>query len=189
MGRLTRRSLQDTLPPVHLRQSERAPPTPARGRHWMEDPDCHCKMEDPGIVLCYAADELVHDAVGEPGSPVTRGPTPAVSASRLRDYIFRTILSTLLSEDENCVVQKASGAGTSFFHTVFHRVSQDQYYRVVQKLRRVFITDQTPTADWSRLVARDSAPPLVTLLQVVGGSGVGQVQMSTQSFGDGIFKY
>ena len=102
---------------------------------------------DHGIVLCYAADELVHDAVGEPGSPVARGPTPAVSASRLRDYYLPNDFSTQLSEDENCVVQKDSGAGTSFFHTVFHRVSQDQYHRVVLQLRRVFITDQTPTAD------------------------------------------
>ena len=69
-----------------------------------------------GIVLCYA---VLHAAVGEPGSPVPRGPTPAVSASRLREYIFRIILGTSLSEAENCVVEKASEAGISYFHTLF----------------------------------------------------------------------
>ena len=45
-------------------------------------------------------------------------------ASRLREYIFRIILATSLSEDENCVVEKASEAGTSYFHMVFNRESQ-----------------------------------------------------------------
>ena len=70
-----------------------------------------------------------------------------MSASRLREYIFRTILATPLSEDENCVAEKASEAGTSYFHMVFHRESQDQYHRVVQQLTRVFITNHTQTAE------------------------------------------
>ena len=87
---------------------------------------------DPGIVLLYAADEVVDAAVGEPGSPVPRGQTPAVSAARLREFVFRTIvLGTSLSHAENCVVEKASRAGTTYFHTVFHRMDQDQYHSVV----------------------------------------------------------
>ena len=39
-----------------------------------------------------------------------------MSVSRLREYIFRIILATSRSEDENCVVEKASEAGTSYFH-------------------------------------------------------------------------
>ena len=86
---------------------------------------------------------------------------PSVSAARLREFIFRTILATPLSQDDNCVVEKkASKAGISYFHTVFHRMSQDQYHCVVQQLTRVFITNQTQTADWSCRVA------LVTLLGV-----------------------
>ena len=141
-----------------------------------------------GIVLCYAADEVLHAAVGEPGSPVPRGPTPAVSASRLREYIFRIILGTSLSEAENCVVEKASEAGISYFHTLFHRTNQDQYHSVVQQ---VFITNQTHTADWSCRVAHDPAPALVTLLCVWRGSGTDSVymHMTTQSFGAGIFRY
>ena len=144
------------------------------------------RVGHPGIVLCYAADQALHDAVGEPGSPVARGPTPAVSAARLREFIFRTILATPLSQDDNCVVEKASKAGISYFHTVFHRMSQDQYHRVVQQLTRVFITNQTQTADWSCRVARDPAPALVTLLGVIGGAGT---YMNPQSFGAGVFKY
>ena len=94
---------------------------------------------------------------------VPRGEGPAVSAARLREFIFRTILATLLSQDDNCVVEKASKAGISYFHTVFHRMSQDQYHRVVQQLTRVFI--------WSCRVACDPAPALVTLLGVIGGAG------------------
>ena len=39
---------------------------------------------------------------------------PSVSAARLREFIFRTILATPLSQDDNCVVEKkASKAGTT----------------------------------------------------------------------------
>ena len=84
---------------------------------------------------------------------VPRGEGPAVSAARLREFIFRTILATLLSQDDNCVVEKASTRCSS----------QDQYHRVVQQLTRVFI--------WSCRVACDPAPALVTLLGVIGGAG------------------
>ena len=140
---------------------------------------------NPGIVLVYTPDEVVDAAVAQPGSPVTRGQTPAVSAARLREYIFRTILSTPLSEAANCVVEKASRTGTTYFLTVFHRMSQDAYHSVVQLLAGTFITNNTATADWSCRVCRAPAPALVTLLRVDGG-GAGSHPVS---FGEGIFRY
>ena len=111
-----------------------------------------------------------------------------MSTSRLREYIFRIILATPLSEDENCVVEKASEAGTSYFHMVFHRESQDQYHCVVQQLTRCFVgspllrffslvpTQETaPAGAFRQTDTRQSAQPdwaQVSLSCVIGHGGM-----------------
>ena len=111
-----------------------------------------------------------------------------MSASRLREDIFRIILATPLSEDENCVVEKASVAGTSYFHMVFHRESQDQYHCVVQQLTRCFVgspllrffslvpTQETaPAGAFRQTDTRQSAQPdwaQVSLSCVIGHGGM-----------------
>ena len=146
------------------------------------------RMEYPGIVLCYAADAVVHAAAGEPGSPVPQGSTPAVSAERLREFIFRAILGTPLGLAENCVVEKMTEDGVVYFKTLFQRMDQDLFHSVVQRVTREFMTNQTATAQWSRRVSRDPASALVKLVRVSGGAGRGSVFMTVQYFGAGIFR-
>ena len=86
------------------------------------------------IVLCD------HSALGQSGSPVSQGPTPAISAERLRDFVYRTIIrATPLNEKDHGVVEFASPTGIVYFKTLFHRLDRDDYYRVVQHLTQVFI--------------------------------------------------
>ena len=115
---------------------------------------------NPGIVLCYAADTVVHPAVGEPGSPVPQGSTPStpsVLAEWLREFTFQSILDTPLGLAENCVVEKMTDDRVVYFKTLFHRVDQDLFHSVVQRIIREFVTNQTATAQWSRRVSRDPA--------------------------------
>ena len=139
--------------------------------------------------IVYASDAAVHQALGQPGAPVPQGATPAVSAERLHDFIYMTIRGTPLSETEHCVVEAATVGGMVYDKTIFHRLPQDLYFRIIQHLAREFVTNQTPTATWSRRVCRPPASPLVTLIRVVGGVGSGSVFMMAEAFAEGIFRH
>ena len=78
-----------------------------------------------------------------------------------------------MAEEDNGV-EKEEGA---YFHEVFHRLSQDTYHHVVNRLKRVFVLDNTSVARWSVQVATPPNPPLASLLRVGGGVGQGQVYL------------
>ena len=51
--------------------------------------------------------------------------------------------------------------------------------------KRKFVTGNSAATQWS---SAPLAPPLATLVKVIGGVGLGQVSMSVVSFGGGIFR-
>ena len=128
--------------PGHL---STCPPPPERESSTDTCTPAPLSLEDPGIVLCYAADELVHDAVGEHGSPVARGPTPAVPAvSPL------TSLGLYLPNDSVHPAERRrklrGGEGLRGWDVVLpHGVPSGEPGPVVLQLTRVFITNQTQT--------------------------------------------
>ena len=139
---------------------------------------------DPGLIIIYSSDQTLHDALGGPGAPVQQGASPAESAAALKQYIYSVILSTPVSVDANGVDR---GAGMQFTE-VLQRLTQDDMFKVLRKLERVFILDSTPVATWSRQVAAPPNPPLGTLLRVTGGVGKGQVFVVRCAVDQGIFR-
>ena len=119
----------------------------------------------------YAPDQTIHDTLNHAGAPVRQRATAADSVAALQEYVYRTILSTPVSAEENGVDK---GAGV-YYPDIFHRLPQDTYHSVLLKLQRVFILDSTSVATWSRQVSAPPKPPLGTLLRVTGGVGKGQV--------------
>jgi hypothetical protein len=139
---------------------------------------------DPGLVIMYAPDQTIHDTLNHAGAPVRQGATAADSAAALKEYVYRTILSTPVSAEENGVDK---GAGV-YYPDIFHRLPQDTYHSVLLKLQRVFILDSTSVATWSRQVSAPPKPPLGTLLRVTGGVGKGQVYVVRCAVDRGIFR-
>ena len=90
---------------------------------------------DPGLVIMYAPDQTIHDALNGAGAPVQQGATAADSAAALKEYVYRTILSTPVSVDENGVDK---GAGIQFTE-IFQRLTQD-LFKLLHKLERVYNT-------------------------------------------------
>ena len=76
---------------------------------------------DPGLVILYAPDRIIHDALNQVGSPVSQAGTPEASAAALKAYIYNIVLTTPVSEEENGVEQEDG----VYFHEVFHRLFQD----------------------------------------------------------------
>ena len=58
---------------------------------------------DLGLIIVYEDNETIHDALGQPGAPVTQGATPAASAEAFWEFVFRTVLSTQLDIEFNCL--------------------------------------------------------------------------------------
>ena len=69
--------------------------------------------KDPGLIIVYAHDQVIHDALGQPGAPIAQGATPSESSEAFQEYIFQTILGTPVSLDENCVVKSTLGGVSS----------------------------------------------------------------------------
>ena len=76
----------------------------------------------------------------------------------------------------NCVQRATLGGMSQVFHSVFHRLTQDQYLRVKAHLSKTFITSGTPTALWSLALGHG----LGTLLKATGG-GTGGVYFTKES--------
>ena len=117
----------------------------------------------------YASDQTLHDALNGLGAPVQQGATAADSAAALKEYIYRVILSTPVSVAENGVDK---GAGVHFTE-IFQRLMQDDLFKVLRKLERVFILDSTPVATWSRQVLAAPQPSTWHSSQGYRGGGEG----------------
>ena len=140
---------------------------------------------DPGLVIIYAPDQVIHDALNQVGAPVRQAATPTASAAALKEYVYNIILSTPVLEEDNGV-EKEEG---EYYHEVFHRLSQDTYHRLVHRLKRVFMLDNTSVARWSVQVSASPNPPLASLLRAGGGVGQGQVYITRCYVRSGIFRY
>ena len=138
---------------------------------------------NPGLVILYAPDRIIHDALNQVGAPVRQAGTPEASATALKAYIYNIVLSTPVSEEENGVEQEEG----VYFHEVFHCLSQDTYHRIVNRLKSVFVLDNTVVARWSVQVAAPPNPPLASLLRVGGDVGQGQVYITQCYVHSGIF--
>ena len=89
---------------------------------------------NPGLITVYESDEVLHDALGQPGAPVAQGATPATSAEAFKEFIFQTILGTPVALDDNCVVKSTVGGVSTLFPTLFHRLTHNQLYRILAHL-------------------------------------------------------
>ena len=145
---------------------------------------------NPGIVICYSPDAVIHAALQHhltPTAVLQPGVDATASAELFKSYVLRIIASTPIDED-NCVLESVGGEGRNYFPHLFHRMSQDMFFSVVKRLQRVFVTDATPVARWSLAVSAPPAPPLAKIVRV-GGAGSGSVFMSVESFREGIFRH
>jgi hypothetical protein len=111
------------------------------------------------LVILYAPDRIIHDALNQVGAPVSQAGTPEASAAALKAYVYSIVLSTPVSEEENGVEQEDG----VYFHEVFHSLYQNTYHRIVNHLKRVFVLDNTPVARWPVQVATPPYPPLTFL--------------------------
>ena len=163
-----------TLTTMSLKDKGAAPPSLAE--------------EDPGLILLYN-DEPVHEALAQPNSPVPQGGTVGASAEAFKQYIFNIIIATPVTVDEHCVVARAvPGQPEEFFPTVFERLEYNTFRKIMQRLRLVFVTARTPTAQWSTTVSQPPQPPLCVLMKVVGGVGLGGVQITVEDLPHSIFR-
>ena len=127
---------------------------------------------DPGIVICYSPDAVIHAALQHhltPAAVLQPGVDATASAELFKSYVHRIIASTPIDEEDNCVVESVVGQRRNYFPHLFHRMSQDMFYSVVKRLQRVFVTDASPVARWSLAVSAPPAPPLAKIVRVGGG--------------------
>ena len=146
-----------------------------------EEIDSH--EADPGILILYEDDELLHDALALPGAPVAQGANPAASAQLLKEFVFQTILGTPVDIEINCLQRTTVGGVSQLFPMLFQSLTHSQYLRVLAHLTRSFITSRSPTAQWSLAVGHS----LGQLIKVTGG-GTGGVYYSKITVDDGIFR-
>ena len=138
---------------------------------------------DPGLIIVYTHDQDIHDALGQPGAPVAQGATSSDSSEAFQEFIFRIILTTPVVLEENYLVKSTVGGVPLMFPSLFHRLTHNQIFRIMAHLMHTFITNRTPTAQWSLGLEH----PLGTLVRVTG-AGTGAVCYTLQSVDDGIFR-
>ena len=102
--------------------------------------------KQPGLIIIYVRDQVIHEALDEPGAPIAQGVTPSESVESFQEYIFQTILGTPASLADNCVIKSTVGGVPSMFPGLFHHLAYNQIYRVMAHLTRVFITSRSQTA-------------------------------------------
>ena len=71
-----------------------------------------------GLVIVYKHTELIHRALGLPGSPVPQGPTPQASSDTFHSYVYGQLVSGVPDRGVNCVEDAQSTVGTTveYFH-------------------------------------------------------------------------
>ena len=86
------------------------------------------REKDPGLVIVYENNQVIHDALGQHGAPIAQGATPTALAETFQEYILQTILATPVLVEDNCVVKSTVGEVSSLFPSVFHRFTHNQMY-------------------------------------------------------------
>ena len=146
-----------------------------------KDVDAH--EADPGLIILYEHDQLLHDALGLLGAPVVQGATPAASAKALKEFVYQTVLGTPIDVEYNCLNKTTAGGVPEVFPMLFQSLTHTQYLRVIAHLTRAFITSRTATAQWSLALGHG----LGRLIKVTGG-GTGGVYYSRVTVDEGIFR-
>jgi hypothetical protein len=149
--------------------------------------------QNPGVVICFAPDEVIHAALQHQLTPVAvlqRGIDATTSAATFKQFVHRVVLETpSVDVEEHCVIERVDANGRTYFPHLFHRLSQDTYFDIVRRLQRVFVTDNTALAQWSVAVSAPPAPPLAKIVRVGGGAGCGSIFMNVEPFGAGMFRH
>ena len=151
--------------------------------------------EDPGLIIIYDP-EAVHEGLGQANAPVQQGNDMGESLRNFQAYVYRLILATPCSEMDHCVERLSDGNVREYHNQVFHRLPADTYRAIIERLKDLFVYQNTPLARWSINVASpahvpNSLPPhrpLGALLKVVGGVGLGQVVMEPVLIQRGVFR-
>ena len=124
--------------------------------------------DDPGIIIVYASEETIHNALGQQGSPVPQGANAGASSTAFQDYVYQEILAfTNISARRNCI-QKSPGV---YFANLFHRLPQEAYVNLMQVLEDRFVQGTGPIVQWSVAVSAPPNPLLGAVLRVGGGLG------------------
>ena len=66
--------------------------------------------EDPGLIIIYSSDEIIHQVLGHAGAPVAQQATAALSAEA--SFVYQQILMTPVSEAANAVVRSRLASGS-----------------------------------------------------------------------------
>ena len=142
--------------------------------------------DDPGIIIVYAPEETIHNALGQRGSPVPQGANAGASSTAFQDYVYQEILAfTNISARRNCI-QKSPGV---YFANLFHRLPQEAYVDLMQVLEDRFVLGTGPIVQWSLAVSAPPNPPLGAVLRVGGGGlGVGLVHFYRENIQQGVFR-
>ena len=117
-----------------------------------------------GSVIVYKHTELIHRALGLPGSPVPQGPTPQASSDAFQSYVYGQLVSGVPDRGVNCVEDAQSTVGTTveYFHYLFHRLSERTFLNLLQQLKQLF----PPTDTWVQALPG----PLGIVFEVRGGT-------------------
>ena len=140
--------------------------------------------KDPGLIIHYGPDQIIHNALAAQHSPVPQGDTPAESAAALKKFIYRLVLTTSVSESDNGVLKNDD----EHFLQYFHRLPQDTFFRIKTELLTALVTGGTTLSQWSLAVSAPPQQPLGCLIKITGGVGQGQVCMELVAISHGIFK-
>ena len=104
------------------------------------------------------------------------------SLHNFQQYVCQQVIATPCAVAEHCVEKPSNNPqGREYYPNLFHRLPADVYKDIVERLKTVFIFNNTPTATWSVNVAApantaNSLPPnrpLGALIKVGGGVGLG----------------
>ena len=147
------------------------------------DPGADTCEADPGLIIIYGNDQIIHDALGQAGAPIPQGATPAASADSFKEFVFTMILGTPIDIEFNCLEKATVGGVPEVSHTLFQSLTHDQYRKVLARLTRTFITSGTPTALWSMALGH-----ALGMLVTVTGGGTGGVYYTKVSMDDGVFR-
>ena len=122
--------------------------------------------DDPSLFFAYK-DAAIHNALGQPNSPVQQGATIEDSSRAFQNYVYGLVMAAGGIEDENCV--EDTRPGREYFKRVFERLYEDQCRHIIRSLKDHFIQAGTATVAWSLALV----DPLCTIFTVTGGKGRG----------------
>ena len=174
---------QPPRPDRTMSDAESASAAPETKPQAEEAPNTTDVEDDPALFIVYN-DESVHDSLALPNSPVVQRGTVAASSAAFQRYVYDVLLTTGVEESANCLRDMSTAGRGTYFPFVVHRLQQDQYRNVLDKLLHHFVLAGTPVSAWSQAVPA----PLGKLFKVTGGTGLGAAYVSQEMVFAGVFR-